>query len=606
MIEASAAVRRVVLAQGEPAAGAPAQDLLAATVVGVLLLAAVGAFALAHRSGRTHALSRLARFSERISGLPGWAALPLAIAGISLLVAVFGFYWDVATHIDDGRDAGPFANPAHFLIIGGLAGIALSGIVALLLGCEESATSVRIRPGWDVPIGGVLLLVCGGIAVLGFPLDDVWHRLFGQDVTLWSPTHMQMVGGAALATLALWILHVEGLRAAPDQRRARRFSHATEPFLAGAVLIGLSAFQAEFDYSVPQFQLLYHPVLLMLSAGIALVAARIRLGRGGALKAVAFFLVVRAVISAVVGPVMGYTTLHFPLYLAEALAVELVAWRVPVGRGLRFGALAGLAIGTFGLAAAWGWSLVWTTMEWRASLLPEGAILGVLAGVAGGCLGGIVGGALAEGGGPRPPVPRTAVAATAIGILLLLAYPFPTDAGFDASAEVSLEEESGPLGPSAIVHVDVRPYEAAEGAEWFNVTAWQGGGSVVEDLVRSGEGAYRTVGPIPIHGSWKALIRLHRGRSLVAVPIYLPEDRAIPAEEVPADSHFSRKFIPDKRILLREAKDAEPWLTFSASTLLIVIAALWLAILGWGLRRLGAGGGTWVEGPPLRETRAQK
>ena len=49
--------------------------------------------------------------------------------------------------------------------------------------------------------------------------------------------------------------------------------------------------QAEFDFSVPQFRLLFHPVLLMLAASIALVTARIWIGRGGALMALVGFLV---------------------------------------------------------------------------------------------------------------------------------------------------------------------------------------------------------------------------------------------------------------------------------------------------------------------------
>ena len=37
---------------------------------------------------------------------------------------------------------------------------------------------------------------CGLYALMGFPLDDIWHRIFGQDVTLWGPTHLMMIGGA--------------------------------------------------------------------------------------------------------------------------------------------------------------------------------------------------------------------------------------------------------------------------------------------------------------------------------------------------------------------------------------------------------------------------
>ena len=46
--------------------------------------------------------------------------------------------------------------------------------------------------------------------------------------------------------------------------------------------------------------------------------------------------------------------------------------------------------------------------------------------------------------------------------------------------------------------------------------------------------------PIPVHGGWKATLRVQQGSSLVAVPIYQPEDRAIPAPETPATRHASR------------------------------------------------------------------
>ena len=42
----------------------------------------------------------------------------------------------------------------------------------------------------------LLLTACGAFSLIGFPLDDVWHRLFGQDVTLWGPTHLMLIGGA--------------------------------------------------------------------------------------------------------------------------------------------------------------------------------------------------------------------------------------------------------------------------------------------------------------------------------------------------------------------------------------------------------------------------
>ena len=51
----------------------------------------------------------------------------------SLLVALLGMYWDISLHIDNGRDPGPLANPAHYLILVGLFGIFAAGFIAIAL-----------------------------------------------------------------------------------------------------------------------------------------------------------------------------------------------------------------------------------------------------------------------------------------------------------------------------------------------------------------------------------------------------------------------------------------------------------------------------------------
>ena len=48
----------------------------------------------------------------------------------------------------------------------------------------------------------------------------------------------------------------------------------------GGILIGLSVFQIEFDFGVPQFRQVFQPMLIAAAAAFGLVAARIMLGRG--------------------------------------------------------------------------------------------------------------------------------------------------------------------------------------------------------------------------------------------------------------------------------------------------------------------------------------
>ncbi len=591
-------------AQGtEPAGGAAVGQIVIATAGASLLTAALMVLGMGHRSGRVALLGRWAAFSERVSGLPGWAAFPSGIATVSLITAVFGMYWDIALHIGVGRDEGPLANPAHYFILLGLFGIFTAGFFAMVLPKERpSATAVKITDDWYAPLGGVLVCACGAFSLLGFPLDDVWHRLFGQDVTLWGPTHLMLIGGAAMTLVGLAVLLVEGLRANAAAGRPQRehswAATARAVALTGGFMLGLSTFQAEFDFGVPQFRFVFQPMMIMLAAGVGLVAIRLWGGRGAALGAVGFFLLVRGTLSLLVGPVLGETTPHLPLYIAEALIVEAIALRIPRDRPLAFGLWSGVGIGTVGLGAEWAWSHIWMPLPWPAELVPEAVILGFVTAVAGSLVGAWIGARLsvtpmATGGSLRTAgAVGAAVIAAAVGFALYK----PADEG--VRAEVALTEVAGGAGRTVQAEVAFDPRDAADDAEWLTATAWQGDGLVVDRLERVGPGRYRTTEPIPVHGNWKALIRLHNGNSLTTLPIFMPSDKAIPAKEIPATARFERAFVPDHEVLQREQKSAAPALTGIAYAVVVGVALSLLGLLAWGLHRLGS--------PPPEEPAASR
>jgi hypothetical protein len=580
-------------ASSNPAGGAAIGEVILASGMAAVVTAFALAVVIGHRNGRLAWPGKVAAFAARQAGMPGWAALPVAVVGGSLLVAVIGMYWDISLHIDNGRDPGPLANPAHYLILFGLFGIFIAGLLAMALPLERPCpTAVRLTNDWYAPLGGVLMTACSAFALLGFPLDDIWHRLFGQDVTLWGPTHLMLIGGASFCTLATTILIAEGTRAARDGRtkgtgavgRMRTFRQAS---MAGALLVGLSTFQGEFDFSVPQFRLLFHPVLLMLAASIALVCARIWLGRGGALMALGGYLAIRGLLSLYVSVFWGETTLHFPLYAVEAVAVEAVALAVSTRRTALFGAAAGLAVGTFGLAGEWAWSHVWMTMSWPASLLPEAAILGPITAVAGGVIGAAIGRAISSPAEERAPTPRWAAVLAGVALVACIAYPLPTSDGSPVSAQVRLTDVQGPPNRTVNAEVRLNPPDAADGAEWFNITAWQGGGAVVEHLRKVSPGVYRTTEPVPVYGQWKSTVRLHRGNSILGLPIYMPEDKAIPAKGIPAQASMTRAFVRDKKNLQREQKPGVPGiLTLFAYLVVLAIVVGLLAALAIGVMRI--------------------
>ena len=130
---------------------------------------------------------------------------------------------------------------------------------------------------------------------------------------------------ASLSGLGVWVLLVEGRRAvgwSEEQERGQPlWLRLRTVMIAGGFLVGLSTLQGEFDYGVPQFQLVFQPILIMLAAGVGLVTARLRLGRFGALQAMASFLVIRGLFTIVIGSGFGLSTLHMPLYIVEAILV---------------------------------------------------------------------------------------------------------------------------------------------------------------------------------------------------------------------------------------------------------------------------------------------
>ncbi|MFP5362058.1 MAG: hypothetical protein ACLGI5_04955 [Thermoleophilia bacterium] len=598
----------IAAAASDPGAGgASAEELgLAGGIAGfgiiVLLLGGLG-----HRAGLIPTLGWFERFSERVSGQPAWASLPCGLAIISLISAVFGLYWDVSMHIDQGRDTSVWGNPGHFFILGGLYGIFAAGFFAICLGREERAdrpgpTAIRIARDWYAPLGGVLMMFTGLFSLVAFPLDDFWHRLFGQDVTLWGPTHLMLIGGAVMTLLGIAVIQAEVVRAmkAANVMHLEKawVRHLRVVWLPGGLLVGMSTFQGEFDFGVPQFQLIFHPMLIMLAAGLVLVMARIWLGRGAMWGAVAFFLIMRGGLALLIHDTLGESLTHFPLYIAEAVCVEIAATLIAVKqRPLAFGLTAGALIGTVGLAAEWGWSHVWMPLPWPAEILPETIALGLAMALAAGALGAWIGARL-DDDIPYDRSLRPVALVASIAIFAMLAFPLFTTSQTDVRASVQLTDVRPGAERTVDATIRLQPRDAAEGATWLTVTAWQGGGRLVVDrLEQVSEGVYRTTKPIPVHGSWKALVRLHKGNAISALPIYAPRDTAIPVAGVAAAPQFERRFYSDKELLQREARTREGWISNAGYAVVLSIALMLIALLAWGIHRVAVTAGRGRDTP---------
>ena len=334
-----------VLAQGAEGGGAALNEIIGLTAVATVVTAVLLWIGYLHRNRRITWLASLGDWSGRRFKRPPWVACQSACSSRrSSARSSASSGTSACTSATDAMTAS-LANPAHYFILIGLFGVFVSGCTAIVLPYDRPGpAAVRITDDWYAPVGGVVMAGCGMYALLGFPLDDVWHRIFGQDVTLWGPTHLMMIGGAGFSTLSALYLEHEGRKAsggdsakdAPKDGLGLKFVQ----YLAFAgVLIGLSVYQIEFDFGVPQFRQVFQPMLIAAAATLALVAARIFMGPGRRLHRrdprdrPARRDRVRRRTSA-----RTRRSNWFPLYLGPALVVELLALTPLLKRPVIFGA----------------------------------------------------------------------------------------------------------------------------------------------------------------------------------------------------------------------------------------------------------------------------
>lgn len=508
---------------------------------------------------------------EARTGVPGWAATTLLCSIYGLVVAGFGFYTDVAWHVALGRDDVLFTAP-HAAIFGGLCLIAVGPIVGVFV-----ARADRERHPWtgDAPLPRSLLplSVLGTAALIGFPVDELWHQAYGVDVTMWSPPHLIMILAASFSGLASWLVLADaGVR--PSGRWGRGLHLVT----AALTLQGLSSVQGEFSFGVPQWQQLYHPVLIALAGGLALVLIRLVHGRGWALGvATGVFLFGLGDVLGGGGPIetrMGAT------YLGAAVAVEAIAALVGTERRLRFALLSGLGVGTVGLGVEWLWNQG-AHQPWTIGLLPEAVVVGLPAAVAAAVLGAALAGAIGVHRGAAP-VPAAAVALAVVVVLVSLVVPGPRRTG-DVTAAVSLDWVDD---DHAVVEVALDPPDAADGARWFTVGSWQWGGRTIRHMKEVAPGHYTSGEPIELAGRAKSLLRLHRGAEMMAVAIRLPPDDEYDLPAVPAEDRTA-PFVAEQQYLQREADAAGGWLAALVYALIVVLGAAWIASLAWTTSRIG-------------------
>lgn len=341
-----------------------------------------------------------------------------------------GVYLDTAWHRTIGRDS--FFMLPHLFIYGGglgILGACLAAIARATRGHEDEFGGPILQAGrWRFPFGftGAALGIL--VIVVAAPVDAWWHWMWGKDVLMWSPSHLQLHLGAGITAVGLLF----AIAAQEGRGWLKRKGLWQAAMLAVFVdLVHRGHFVLAHYTMIPQTRTPdFYPFLGALLLPVSLVAAARALGPWAPTVASAAFLGVAALHDGlltligfdrytltplVVVPAAGLTL----LYLAVGRRREY-PW-VALGSGLAF------ALVFTGMEAVWMAKAVGRPWPLDRALagLPRSLVAGALSGYVGWVLGGFLRAVAAPGGvravfGPASRARRVAVAALGLAVIGLV------------------------------------------------------------------------------------------------------------------------------------------------------------------------------------------
>ncbi len=157
------------------------------------------------------------------------------------LLNFIGGAWDIQWHVEIGRDS--LWIPPHMVVL--IAFLGGLGIVCAMVSYETALSgagqevphAVRLGRLRAYPAYFAILFGYAG-ALVSALFDELWHRLYGIDATLWSPPHLLIM----LATMVVDFSLLLGL--ADSARRLGYAFRWNSPLPWGIVLAGAYAYEA--------------------------------------------------------------------------------------------------------------------------------------------------------------------------------------------------------------------------------------------------------------------------------------------------------------------------------------------------------------------------
>jgi hypothetical protein len=308
---------------------------------------------------------------------------------------MWGVYFDTAWHRTVGRDT--FWSLPHLFIYGGGFLVWTSDVIAIALatrGRLADLGGIVLRAGpVRLPLGFAVSALGTAVIVLAVPTDLTWHAVFGKDLLIWSPPHLQGVVGGAIGTLGI-------LFAIAGQKGRGVFAHIA--LWRVAMLLPLVGLLHYVHWSLAHYTIFpwtrtpdFYPYVVALTVPMIVVAGARAVGPWAPTWAGLLFFAAVVVIDAGIGLIGFGRPAVTPIFAIPAAAVSL--FYVAMRRGTERLVLALAAGAVFTLAfvameAAWmAWVIgaPWPRDRVLAGLpitLVTGAVIGGVGWVLGGFL----------------------------------------------------------------------------------------------------------------------------------------------------------------------------------------------------------------------------
>ena len=311
-----------------------------------------------------------------------WRSGTLPILALGSLSGLVGVYWDISWHIDMGRDS--FFSPPHTFIYASMLIALLISIYGLIRDRRHSALHLSFANTSLHP--GLLIVAFGAALELFFaPADDLWHRQFGADLSLWAPMHLIGVSGLILFTFGALISSWIERRLSLDSN-SKKFYGLCSLFFAAVLLGWLMLLLSEYEFGVPAFPVFWHPLLVTaLPVFPLLMMAKLRPVPFAATLTALIFTLMRFLLAGWLTmtaslDLAGITQPVIPILITTALAADLLIKRkLPLW-------LLSLILGLVGFVSNWLLSFAIPIYFWHSAALiiavPSGLILAIVMGYA--------------------------------------------------------------------------------------------------------------------------------------------------------------------------------------------------------------------------------